>query len=274
MTKSNGRSPSLARQKRLADTADPPVLLAKFDAVARVTLHRPQRHNAYDTRMRDALYEALLAVRDDPEVRALILCGAGPSFCSGGDLTEFGTAPSLVAAREARWRRDVCGLLVSLPKATIAAVHGYAVGGGLELALLCDLCIVADNARLGYPETGLGMIPGLGGTQTTSRLAGLGRTQELVLSGRFLSGREAVEWGLAVACVRETRLLARAQRLAEQVARLPITVIAQSKRAVWSGLDLPLAHSLELERRLARLSFLRNGSVAEKPSKAHPGRQR
>ncbi len=246
--------------------------LEKSGAVACITLNRPHVHNAYDTRMRDALYEALLAVRDDPEVRAVILRGAGRSFCSGGDLREFGTAPSLVAAREARWRRDVCGLLASLPKATIAAVQGYAVGGGLELALLCDLCLLASNARLRYPETGLGMIPGLGGTQTTTHLARLGRAQELVLSGCWLTAREAVEWGLALACLPRPRLWPATQHLARQCATLSPALLAASKRVVWEGSELPLTTALDLERRLATRGFLASANVANKVAQRTEGR--
>jgi enoyl-CoA hydratase len=141
----------------------PAVLYDKDGAIAIVSLNRPAALNAYDTAMRDGLYEALSAVRDDPEVRAVILRGNGPAFSTGGDLREFGSAPSAVGAREARWRRDVWGLLKRVRQPVIAAVHGYVVGGGLEMTLLCDLCVAADDARFAYPETGLGMIPGVAG---------------------------------------------------------------------------------------------------------------
>ena len=148
--------------------------------------------NAYNVAMRDALFEALQAVRDDPDVRAMVLRGNGPAFSTGGDVAEFGSAPSPVTARDVRWRRDVWGLLHTLSKPTIAAVHGYAVGGGFEMALLCDLCIAAEDARFCYPETGLAMIPGVAGTQTTPRLLGIGRALDLVLTGRWLSARGGV----------------------------------------------------------------------------------
>src|SRR5262249_32508979 len=125
--------------------------------------------------MRDDLYAVFGAADEDPEVRALVLRGRGRAFSTGGDLTEFGTAPSPFVAREVRWRRDVWGRLLGLRAASIAAVHGYAVGGGFEMALLCDLCLAADDARFALPETGLGMIPGVGGTQTLPRRGGPGR---------------------------------------------------------------------------------------------------
>src|SRR5262249_31476443 len=147
----------------------------KRGPIALVTLDRPEVLNAYDVAMRDGLGAALGAADEDPDVRVLVLRGAGPAFSSGGDVREFGTAPSPVVARIVRWRRDVWGRLVSLRAATVASVHGHAVGGGMEMAMLCDLCIAADDAGFALPETGLGMIPGVGGTQTLPRRAGVGR---------------------------------------------------------------------------------------------------
>jgi enoyl-CoA hydratase len=226
------------------------VRLQKIGAVAVLSLDRPATHNAYNTAMRDALYGALLAVRDDPEVRSLVLRGNGPSFCSGGDVAEFGTAPSPYAARRTRWRRDVWGALRALPKPTIAAVHGYAVGGGFEMAMLCDVCIAASEARFALPETGLAMIPGVAGTQTLSRLLGIGVASDLILSGRWLDARQAQRLGLVSRVVAAARLQAVALREAKRLARLPAALLAAVKRAVDEGLDLLLADGLALERRL------------------------
>src|SRR5207245_10854994 len=122
-----------------------------------VTLNRPRQFNAYNMAMRDELFAALGAIHDDPEVRAMVLRGAGASFSTGGDLAEFGTAPSPIIARWVRFRRDVWGTMRAVPIPTIAAIHGYTVGGGLEMALLCDLAIAADDTRICLPETGAGM---------------------------------------------------------------------------------------------------------------------
>jgi enoyl-CoA hydratase/carnithine racemase len=219
--------------------------------VAMVTLNRPQRLNAYNTAMRDALYEALRAVDDDSQVRALILGGNGRAFCSGGDVAEFGTAPSPSRAREVRWLRDVWGTLWNLRAITIAAVHGLAVGGGFEMALLCDLCLASRDARFALPETGLGMIPGVGGTQTLPRLLGTGRALELALSGRWLDARAARRLGVVAHLVPRRRLLTTAHRLARRIARLDRATVAGLKRAIHDGLDLSLAHGLALEQRLA-----------------------
>src|SRR4029077_16561322 len=152
----------------------------KRGPVAIITLDRPEVLNAYNVAMRDDLWAALGAADADPEVRALVLRGRGRAFSTGGDVREFGTAPSPLTARVVRWRRDVWGRLLGLRAATLAAVHGYAMGGGMEMALLCDLCVAAADTRFALPETGLGMIPGVGGTQTAPRRMGMGRALELV----------------------------------------------------------------------------------------------
>lgn len=219
--------------------------------IALVSLNRPARLNAYDVAMRDALFEALSAIRDDPGVRAMVLRGNGPAFSTGGDLAEFGSAPSPLRAREVRWLRDVWGTLWSLPAVTIAAVHGYAVGGGFEMALLCDQCIAAVDTRFALPETGLGMIPGVGGTQTLARLAGQGRALHYTLSGAWLDARDAWELGLVARVVPAARLLDTALAVARQVARLDAALVRRCRRAVREGFDLPLASGLALEQRLA-----------------------
>ena len=142
------------------------MLYDKRGPVAWVTLNRPAQFNAYNMAMRDDLFQILAAIHDDRDVRAMVLRGAGQAFSTGGDLAEFGMAPSPIVARWVRFRRDVWGMLRALPIPTIAAIHGYTVGGGLEMALLCDLAIAADDTRLSLPETGAGMIPGVAGTQT------------------------------------------------------------------------------------------------------------
>jgi enoyl-CoA hydratase/carnithine racemase len=228
-----------------------PVLLEKDDAIAVVSLNRPRQLNAYNMQMRDGLFEALEAIRDDPEVRVMVLRGNGPAFCTGGDLTEFGSADSAVSARAARWRRDVWGLLYGLEKPTIAAVHGYVVGGGLEMALLCDLCVAARDARLFFPETGRAMIPGVAGTQTTPRLVGQGRALDLVLTGRELSAAQALEWGLVARLAPPDRFLQTALSLARDIAKIPPDLTRRAKRAVNEGMDSSLADGLRLETRLA-----------------------
>jgi enoyl-CoA hydratase/carnithine racemase len=227
------------------------LLFAVEDAVATITLNRPEVLNAYDVAMRDDLYAVLSAVADDPGIRAVVLRGAGRAFCSGGDVTEFGTAPSPLVARRVRWRRDVWGVLQSLRAITIAAVHGHAAGSGLEMALLCDLLVLAQDAVLSLPECALGMIPGVGGTQTLPRAAGAGRALDMVLTGRRIDGREAVRIALANRCVPRATLDAVARGLAERIATLPPAVAAAIKHCVNHGAELSVSEGLALERRVA-----------------------
>jgi enoyl-CoA hydratase/carnithine racemase len=223
----------------------------KRGAVAIVTLDRPESLNAYDVAMRDDLFAALGAVDEDPDVRVLVLRGAGRAFSTGGDLREFGSAPSPVVARAVRFQRDVWGRLLTLRAATIAAVHGPTVGGGMEMMLLCDVRIAASDVRMALPETGLGMIPGVAGTQTLPRAAGIARALEVTLTGRTLDGREAHRIGLVHRVVPRARLLPTALAMARELTRLDPPVVQAIRRAVRAAHDVPLAAGVELERRLS-----------------------
>jgi enoyl-CoA hydratase/carnithine racemase len=224
------------------------ILFERRGRVAWVTLNRPDVRNAYNTEMRDDLHAALSTLHEDESLRVLVLRGAGPAFCSGGDIREFGSAPSPVVAREVRWRRDVWGLLRSLRQPTIAAIHGHAAGSGLEMALLCDFRIAATNAVLSLPETGLGMIPGVVGTQTAPRVIGVGRALDLVLSGRRIDAREARRVGLVGSVVSPARLANEAERLARHLVKLDGELISRLKNLVVRGLDLPVTLALARER--------------------------
>ena len=233
-------------------TVLPEVLLEKRGDIAVVTLNRPDVVNAFSVRMRDELWEVLSAVREDPDVRGMLLKGAGErGFCAGADLTEFGTAPSQKIARQVRWERDLWGLLLSIPKPSVAALHGYCLGSGLEMAALCDVRVAADDAVFGMPEAGLGLVPAAGGTQLLPRLLGPGRALELLLSGRRFGADEALAYGLVTEVVARSELTAAATALLRRVLRAPDRALAAAKRALADGADLPLAAALDLERRLA-----------------------
>ena len=227
------------------------MLYEKRDGIAWVTLNRPDKFNAYNVAMRDALYETLSAIHDDPEVRAMVLRGAGPAFATGGDVSEFGQAPSPIAARWIRFRRDVWGRLKSLPIPTVAAVHGFTVGGGMEMALLCDVAIAATDARFCLPETGLGMVPGVAGTQTAPRRLKPGWALDLCITGRWIDAPMALFVGLVAKVVPRKTLDRTAYACAARLSRTRREVAAIAKLAVWEGLDGSLAQGLELESRLA-----------------------
>jgi len=229
----------------------PAVLFEKRGVVAWVTLNRPGQLNAYNMAMRDALFEILSAIHDDGDIRAMVLTGAGKAFSTGGDLSEFGSAPSPTIARWVRFRRDVWGRMRALPIPTVAALHGFTVGGGLEMALLCDVAIAAEDTRISLPETGAGMIPGVAGTQTAPRRLGFGRAMDLCITGRWIDAREALLVGLVAEVVSGQDLARRALELGLALARLPREQAALLKLAIQEGLELPMRDAIALQRRLA-----------------------
>jgi enoyl-CoA hydratase len=233
------------------------VLYEQRDRIAWVTLNRPAKFNAYNVAMRDAFFGVLSLIHEDSRVRAMVLRGAGEAFSTGGDVSEFGQAPSPMAARWIRFRRDVWGRLKSLPIPTIAAVHGFTVGGGMEMALLCDVAIAAQDARFCLPETGLGMIPGVAGTQTATRRLKPGWALDLCLTGRWIDASQALSVGLVAEVVPRAALKRTARRYAEGMSRLPRAYATIAKMAVWDGLNGSLIDGLALEGRLhQRLQIL------------------
>lgn len=235
------------------------VIYEKRNGLAHVVLNRPQVANVFDRRMRDDLYQILQAIRCDSEVKGVILRGAGEKgFCAGADLREFLTAPSPIIARRVRWRRDLWGLFSDLPQPLIAALHGYVLGSGLEMALFCDLRLAAEDARFGLPEAGLGIIPAAGGTQTLPRTVGPARALEMIFTGRWIDSGQAQRIGLVNRVVPRPRLLEEAEEWAGEIASWNVPAVRQAKQAVRRGLDLALAAGLELEKRLALELFGRN----------------
>ena len=227
------------------------LLYSKEGPVAHISLNRPQVLNAYNIKMRDDFSEALAAVHDDPEVRALLITGQGRAFCAGADLTEFGSAPSQTVARQVRWERDVWGQLLSLSLPVVAAVHGYCIGSGVEIALLCDLRIGAVGTIFAMPEVQLGMIPAAGGTQTLPRITGQSAALELLLTGRRLDAKEALALGLLTRAVPESELMEEAWGIIHQLAGLEVNLAAAVKESLVRGEDMPLSEALRMEARLA-----------------------
>lgn len=225
----------------------------KQDGTGYITLNRPQALNAYNLKMRDELYEVLGAVRDDPEVKVVILKGAGErAFCAGADLTEFLTAPSPVVARRVRWERDVWGLFLNINKPFIAALHGYVLGSGIEMALCCDIRLASEDARFGLPEPGLGIIPAAGGSQTLPRTIGQAAALEILMSGRWLTAAEAYRLKLVNRIVPRASLLSEAEKIAAKIKSYSSQAVSYAKQAVMQGLDMGLARGLELEARLGK----------------------
>ena len=234
-------------------SAGPLVLYEKVDGVAVLTLNRPAALNAVNLAMRDELWGLLLAVRDDPEVMVAVLRGAGErAFCAGADVKEFGTAPSVVDARRSRHERDLWGLMTEIDKPLIAAIHGWALGAGCEMSLLCDLRIAADDARLGLPEVTIGYIPSAGGTQTLPRTVPASHAMQIMLSGEPVDAAAALRIGLVHRVVPRAELDTEVMTLARHIAARPPERVRVLKRVIVDGLDLPSAEALALEARLVK----------------------
>ena len=223
--------------------------------VAHISLNRPHVLNAYNMQMRDDLAEALEAVQEDSEVGALLISGQGRAFCAGADLTEFGTAPSQVIARQVRWERDVWGQLHGLNKPVVAALHGYCIGSGLEIALLSDLCVAAKSTWFAMPEVQLGMIPAAGGTQTLPRHADVSHSLDLLLTGRRFDAAEALRLRLLTRVVPDDELLETAWAICRQLADLAPELVTAAKTALRGASDLNLREGLALESRQAVLAL-------------------
>ena len=229
------------------------IIYEKQDDIGYVTLNRPQALNAYNLQMRDELYQVLGAIKDDSEVKVAVFKGAGEkAFCAGAVLTEFLTAPSPAIARQVRWQRDIWGLFLSITQPLIAALHGYVLGDGIEIALCCDIRLASEDTQFGLPEPGLGIIPAAGGTQTLPRVIGRAGALEMLLTGRWLKAEEARRLKLVNRVVPRRDLLAVARRLAGIIKSYDPTAVSYAKQAITRGLDMSLEQGLELEAKLGR----------------------
>ncbi len=226
--------------------------------VATITIDRAESHNAIDRETNRALADAWIRFRDDPDLRVAILTGAGDrAFCAGADLREVGEfyRSMTSAQRLARAGQEpgLGGLTRNLTvwKPVIAAVNGFCLAGGFELALACDIRVASDTASFGLPEVTWGIMPGAGGTQRLPRLAPLGAALELILTGDRISAAEAQRLGIVNRVVPPTDLLPTARKLAERICRNGPVAVRAAKEAVYRGLHLPLDEALQMEQLLA-----------------------
>lgn len=235
------------------------------DGVAVITVDRQAALNALN---QDVLAELALAfevAETDVEVRALVLTGAGRAFVAGADIAELQQLSDPFAGREAALiGQEVMNALAALPVPTVAAINGFALGGGLELALAADMRVASTGAKLGLPEVGLGLIPGYGGTQRLPRLIGKGRALELIFTGRHVGADEALQMGLVNRVAEDA--LASALELAQLAAKNAPVSLGLAKEAVVRGLDLTLSEGLEVEADLFGLvtttADMREGTAA------------
>lgn len=227
------------------------LIVEQAGASATVTVNRPRVLNALSTQTLDELRRALLALRDDAAVRVLILTGAGEkAFVAGADINELSVQTPTGGREHAIRGQAVFDLIEHLGKPVIAAINGYALGGGCELAMACTIRLAADTARLGQPEINLGIIPGYGGTQRLSRLVGAGRALELLLAGDPITAAEAFRIGLVNRVVPAADLMAEARRLADTLAAKAPIAMRYIIEAVHRGLQMPIAEAQILEATL------------------------
>jgi enoyl-CoA hydratase len=245
----------------------PTVLMEKRDRVAYLTLNRPGAHNALSPELVTELEGAIAETAADAELRALVLRGAGPSFCAGADLkfiSERGLhhpGAALVPYIEALNRTLFA--LEALPVPTVALVHGYCLAGGLELALACDIVLAAEDARIGDQHVNFALMPGGGSSQRLPRKVGWPRAMALLLTGRWISGREAESWGLAYRAAPRERLEEELEALLSDLRGKSRQALAHIKRAALDGMGLPLATAVRLEVGLATSYLATSSDVRE-----------
>jgi enoyl-CoA hydratase len=227
------------------------LLVERDGAIAVVTLNRPKVLNALNTQTLTELSQAMASFKDDAEVRAIVLTGAGDkSFVAGADINELAVLSPVAGKEHARRGQQIFDAIEQLGKPVIAAINGFALGGGCELAMACTLRLAADTAKFGQPEINLGLIPGYAGSQRLPRLVGRGVALEILLTGDMIGAERAYEIGLVNRVVPAAELLAEARKLAHTLASKAPIAVRYILDAVQQGLDMPFAQGEYLETSL------------------------
>jgi enoyl-CoA hydratase len=229
------------------------ILVESRGPVGIITLHRPKAMNALNAQLVTELNQALAAFDRDADTAAIVLTGSERAFAAGADIKEMEGKDFITAFREdfiAPWQQ-----VTTCSKPVIAAVAGYALGGGCELAMMCDIIIAADNARFGQPEINLGTIPGAGGTQRLTLAVGKAKAMEMILTGRMMDAAEAERSNLVARVVPTADLLDEAVKLADTIAEKSQPVVAMAKAAVNLAFETPLSEGIRAERRLFYTTF-------------------
>jgi enoyl-CoA hydratase len=232
----------------MIEKSDDVVAVKKLEpGILRVNLHRPQQLNALSTAVLQKLLHIFEEAKHDASVKAILLTGEGKGFCAGADIKELVplTGPSGLAF--ARFGQLVCLSLERLNKPSLAAIHGFALGGGCELAMAATLRIAAENTVFSQPEIQLGLIPGFGGTQRLTRLIGKGRALAMCLTGRRFTAAEALQWGFLNEVVTQENLLSRACSLLQELIQLSPVATQSILASIQQGCNMPLEEACELE---------------------------
>ena len=236
--------------------SDANLLLEKNAAVATITFNNPKALNALTEETFTGMESLLDELEKDAEIRVIILTGAGDkAFIAGGDISHLASLDAEGARQFALLAQRVIDRIETFPKPVIAAINGYCLGGGNELAMGCDLRIAADSAKFGQPEVKLGIIPGFAGTQRLSRLVGKGRAKEMIYTGEMIDAAEACRIGLVNRVVAKDRLIEEAKALAMKMCDKSASAISLSKEAIDNGLEMDFARAARYEADLFGLSF-------------------
>jgi len=231
------------------------VLFERQHNIAIITLNNPDKLNAVSVAMRDALYEHILAVQADPTIDGVILKGNGKGFCAGADLKEFGTAPSVIEKRKIRIQHDIWEEFRRCPKPIAAILHGFAVGSGIEMAMICDFRFAAPKTKISLPECALGMLPAAGGTQSLPRLMRHGWAIDFAMKGYYLSAQEAKARQIVTDIFEEEQLFEEVLGFMKRITAYPKTA-QHIKRLIASGLDQSLEQGLALEQTLVKENYM------------------
>ncbi|MEB3286514.1 MAG: enoyl-CoA hydratase-related protein [Vampirovibrionales bacterium] len=229
------------------------ILVTQQERVGILQLNRPDALNALSPELMEELVEALEAFDQDPDIGAILLTGGEKVFAAGADIKKMAEASAidmLLIDQLARWDR-----IRKLHKPVVAAINGYALGGGCELAMMCDCIIAGENAKFGQPEIGIGVIPGAGGTQRLTRAVGKAKAMELILTGRQFGASEALEMGLINKITPPELTIETAMQLAAEIASKPSIAVRLGKEAVLKAFDTTMEGGLDYERKLFYLLF-------------------
>ncbi len=238
------------------------ILFNQENRIGFITLNRPEVYNALNGALLEELGGVIEKVRKDPEIGVIILTGAGEkSFVSGADIAEIPASNALLAWATSRDHQSILNELERLGKPSIAAINGYCLGGGLELAMACTLRIAAEGVKLGLPELGLGIVPGYGGTQRLTRLVGKGKAFEMILTAKAIDAQEAYRVGLVNHVVSQSELIPKAREIAESILKNGSTAVRLAMDLMLRGMEMSLDHSMAFESAMTSVSLMSEEAV-------------
>lgn len=217
------------------------------NGILTLTINRPDKLNALSTEVLAELHHAFEKAQSDDEVKALLITGVGKAFCAGADIQRLAETNAQTGYEFAKYGQKVFRTLETLGKPTLAAVNGFAFGGGCELAMSATLRVASSTAQFGQPEVKLGVIPGYGGTQRLSRLVGKGRALDLCLTGRFISAEDALAWGLVSSISSEENLLSDAKNMLNSILKMAPMALVGVMNAIDRGFDMSLEDAMDFE---------------------------